>query len=185
MRRASPLVAALPLVLLLAGCPSAGTSTDPGPPPFFTNGTYTVSGTVTSYNMDLDPNATVTLSSNGITVTKDVIVPPPGLQDVTGAQVVTYSFSGVENITVDATLTATSNNNWDSSTVSCSFSQDGTPIPSSASGTNPKVFKLSGVTITASTTIDMLINAPLSGGGHGGGKPREERPLNTGSTSLP
>jgi hypothetical protein len=166
MREAFLLVAALAFVVLLAGCPSAEMASDLGPPTFFSNGTYTVSGTITSNKMNLAPSATVSLSSNGDTVSKQVTVPAPDPQDTTGAQVVTYSFSGIGNITVDVTLTATSQNNWNSpGSVSCSFSQDQAPVPSTMSGTNPKTFTLGGVSITKSTAIDVLLNAPLVGGG--------------------
>jgi hypothetical protein len=170
MRRAPVFVAALPLVLLLAGCPSAGGPTDPGPPPALTNGKNTVSGTITSYDMDLALTATVVLNYHGFTVATDVTLAPG---PTTGAQVATYSFPGVEDLTdVGVTLTATSQNGWDSGkTFSCVATQDKVnQIPSIVSGNNPKVFTLSPVNIADSTTIDITLQEPLGGGGHGGGK---------------
>ena len=120
------------------------------------SGGVTVSGTATSTDSLNLTTASISITSGGTTFVTQVDVPAPGR---TGDQSVTYSIPGVPTGTYDVAIALSREFAWDVFPYLFTLSVDGVPQQQATDdGASPvRTFAMSGLSITDSTEIDLLI----------------------------
>src|SRR5271169_4665928 len=101
----------IPLALLLSGCPTSSTGTSNTPdatsPAGPSGPTWTVSGTITSSNLNIG-QGDISIVVAGSTIDDPVSILPPNAKDPTGTQIASYSYSDSGAVTgMSLTITST------------------------------------------------------------------------------
>ena len=152
MRRTLAPLALLPLMVFLSGCPADGTTGDPS---------WTVKGTISTNAMQLDTDASVSVSAGRKLVDTTVTIPVPDPADPAGGQNVTYSVSGVPPDTYEVSVTLTSTNNR--KVILYWFTVNGVQqTVFESNGPVPTTFTLTGLSIKGTTTVDFDLHPKVT-----------------------